>query len=152
VSVLDSHTEARPAHVCRFLLKTVDASEGQTRRRKRDQGPDRIGLGLRRELLEKAVADDPPTSEFEAWLLTQIVEAPASGPVRAMCAQILDEYRMAQIQPEFRAWLAAGAPSDDASTEPPKADHEVTGGRWRTGQVVEDTWCPICQSPHPRDL
>jgi hypothetical protein len=46
--------------------------------------------------------------------MEQALAAPASGPVRAMCGEILTEYRIACVDPGFSQWLAAGAPSADA--------------------------------------
>jgi hypothetical protein len=106
--------ELRPGAFCQMLLLALDAAEGQTRRRKRDQAPDRFGLAVKRDLLERAAEDDPAPADFEGWLLSQIGDAPAAGPVRAMCEQIFLEYRMARSQPELADWLARGAPSDDA--------------------------------------
>ena len=113
-----SSTELTPAAFCRALIATLDASEGRTRRRKRDQTPDRIGLTIKRDLLEAAVAADPAPSDFEGWLVEQVFSADAPGAVRAMCEQIFLEYRMARLQPEMAAWLAEGAPSDDAGPPP----------------------------------
>ena len=95
--------ELTPAAFCRTLLATLDAAEGRTRRRKRDQTPDRIGLGIKRDLLEAGVAADPAPDEFEGWLVEQVFL----------------EYRMARHQPEMAAWLARGAPSDDAALGQP---------------------------------
>jgi len=104
----------RPAEFCRLFLAALAAAEGRKRRRKRDQTPDTIGLELKRELLEGAIAADPDPEEFEAWLLAQTLAAPAAGPVRAMCGEILEQYRMACVDPEYGRWLAAGAYSADA--------------------------------------
>ncbi len=105
---------ARPADFCRGLLAALDASEGRRRRRKRDTTPDAIGLAIKRELLEAAIADDPAPEEFEAWLLGRCLAAgPGSGGVRAMALSIWDEWRLVQVEPSFGAWLARGAPSDD---------------------------------------
>ena len=106
----------RPGEFSRLLLNALEASEGRRKRRKRDTTPDAIGLGIKRDLLRRAVAEDPAPEAFEAWLLTQALGAPASGPVRALCAEILDEYRFARHDPDFGRWLAAGAPSADAET------------------------------------
>lgn len=103
----------RPAQVCRRLLDALDASEGRRRRRKRDTTPDAIGLGIKRRLLERAVRDDPPPRDFEAWLMAQCEAEPASGPVRAMAQSLLAEWRLALASRGFRSWLAEGAPSDD---------------------------------------
>src|SRR5437016_12597710 len=76
---------ARPAVVCAELLAALDASEGRRRRRKRDTTPDAIGLTIKRDLLERAVAADPEPDAFEAWLHEQCLAAGGSeGGVRAM--------------------------------------------------------------------
>ena len=104
----------RPGEFSRQLLKALEASEGRTRRRKRDQQPDVIGLSIKRALLTQAAAEDPEPEAFEAWLLERVLAHPASGPVRAMCGEILDEYRLAAMDSSFYHWLGEGAPSDDA--------------------------------------
>jgi hypothetical protein len=104
----------RPGEFSRQLLRALDASEGRRRRRKRDQTPDGIGLGIKRDLLDAAVLEDPEPADFEGWLLTKALAAPASGPVLALCIQIMDEYRVAVADPRFGRWLADGAPSADA--------------------------------------
>ncbi|MBX6755035.1 MAG: type III secretion fhipep protein [Thermorudis peleae] len=107
----------RPAEFSRALLHALDASEGRRRRRKRDQTPDSIGLSLKRDVLEKIIAEDPEPEAFEAWLLDLVLHTPGSGGLRAMCQDILQEYRLAQQDPRFSEWLAEGAPSDDALPE-----------------------------------
>ena len=109
--------ELRPGEFCRQLLDAMQASEGRRRRRKRDTTPDALGMALKWDLLERAAADDPGPDAFEGWLLEQVLAAPASGPVQAMCAEILDEYRVARADPAFGRWLASGAFSDDAERE-----------------------------------
>jgi len=104
--------------VCRELLTALDASEGRRKRRKRDTTPDAIGLAVKRDLLERAVAADPDPDGFEAWLLEQCGAAgPAEGGVRAMALSIFEEWRLARDAVSFRSWLAQGAPSDDARRE-----------------------------------
>jgi hypothetical protein len=132
----------RPGAFCGALLKALEAAEGQTRRRKRDQAPDRLGLAVKRELLERAVAADPEPEAFEIWLMEQIVRSPHAGSVRAMCEQIFLEYRMAGRQQELAAWLAAGAPSDDAEPGRPRRergprDDPDAPDRWRG---TDDPW------------
>src|SRR3954454_3833557 len=97
--------EIAPGPFCGLLLKALEAAEGQTRRRKRDQSPDRLGLAIKRDLLERAVADDPDTVAFEGWLVEQIAGSEAPGSVRAMCEQIFLEYRMVRFQPDLADWL-----------------------------------------------
>ena len=153
--MIDRSAELRPGAFCRFLLQALEASEGQTRRRKRDQTPDRIGLGIRRALLERADADDPDPEGFERWLMARVLASPAGGPVRAMCAQILDEYRLARSRPEFGGWLAAGAPSADADRDGrAKTDAEVSAGAYRghAAPAPEDNWCPVCHRHDVRDV
>jgi hypothetical protein len=61
------------------------------------------------------VAADPEPDEFEGWLLEQCRAAGgAEGGVRAMALSIFEEWRLAHEAEPFRAWLARGAPSDDA--------------------------------------
>jgi hypothetical protein len=123
--VSETPAPSRPAEFSRHLLNSLSASDGRRRKRKRDQTPDHVGLELKRDLLERAAAADPEPADFEAWLLAQTFAAPASGPVRAVCSEILDEYRFAAADPSFSRWLAAGAPSDDARPGQPKTDAEV---------------------------
>ena len=104
----------RPGEFSRLALNALTASEGRRRRRHRDQTPDAIGQSLKRDLYERAVADDPEPSDFESWLLAQVLAAPASGPVRAVAVEVLEEYRLAALDPNFGGWLRAGAPSADA--------------------------------------
>jgi hypothetical protein len=107
----------RPAVVCGELIAALEASEGRRRRRKRDTTPDAIGLGIKRDLLESAVAADPDPGLFEAWLLERCL-APSGGAsvgaMRAMALEILAEWRMACAAGDFSAWLGRGAPSEDA--------------------------------------
>ena len=152
--VIEPTAKIRPAQFCRFLLRTLDAAEAQTRRRKRDQRPDHIGLGIRRHLLERAIADGPEECDFERWLLEQVLVSEDPGALRAMAVLILDEFRFAATQPEFTAWLKAGAPNADADDGPRvKRDHEVMAGdrhaRWDFDP--DEHWCPICSTDHVRD-
>jgi hypothetical protein len=108
----------RPADVCRALLAAIEASEGRRRKRKRDQTPDAFGLAVKRNLLQRAVEEDPRPEAFEAWLLNypMTVGAPElAGPASAMARAVFDEWRLAHSLGEFRRWLEEGAPSDDAA-------------------------------------
>jgi hypothetical protein len=104
----------QPGQFCAYLLRTIDASEGRRKRRKRDTTPDAIGLRIKRDLLERAVEENPLAEEFEAWLLQQVIAASAGGPVHALAREIQAEYWIACHDPEFSRWLADGAPSADA--------------------------------------
>ena len=110
------HSMARPAEICAALLAALDAADGLRRNRKRDQTPDGIGLAIKRELLQRAVQEDPNPEAFEAWLL-QCAPAGAQaspGAVSAMGRAIFDEWRLAHSLDEFKNWLDQGAPSADA--------------------------------------
>ncbi len=104
----------RPARVCTALLGALDASEGRSRSRKRDQTPDSIGLTIRRDLLERAARDDPEPDVFEQWLLDHVEASTCPGATRAIARTVLDEWRLAHRLESFAAWLEQGAPSADA--------------------------------------
>jgi hypothetical protein len=102
----------RPAELCAELLAALDVSEGRRRRRQRDTTPDAIGLGIKRALLERAIAEAPAPEAFEGWLLDRCLEGGATvsvGAMRAMALEILHEWRLAAADPAFNAWLASGA-------------------------------------------
>jgi hypothetical protein len=116
-AVPDSPPPFRPADVCRALLTALEASEGRRRSRKRDQTPDAIGLGVKRDLLQRAVEDDPGPEAFEEWLLNYPLACQApelAGPAFAMARAVFEEWRLAHTLGAFRVWLEQGAPSDDA--------------------------------------
>ena len=113
----EAATPFRPAEFSRMLLRAVEASQGRSKARKRDQTADEIGLNIRRGLLQEAIEADPEPDAFEAWLLEQVLASPMPGPVRAMGLQILEEYREACKLPNFGRWLAEGAPSADTTSK-----------------------------------
>jgi hypothetical protein len=134
----------RPADVCRALLSALDASEGRRRKRKRDQTADAFGLGVKRDLLESAVAADPSPEAFEGWLL----EYPATrdapelqGPALAMARAVFEEWQLAHTLGSFRQWLEHGAPSEDAGLPPEGGSHNTTSSGGATpGHSV--SWLP----------
>jgi hypothetical protein len=114
-------TDLRPAAFCNALLRALEASEGRSRKRKRDQTPDVLGLAIRRRLLECAVGDDPEPADFEAWLLdcsTREGCVGSPGGAYAMARAIFEEWRMAHRMPDFALWLERGAPSEDSDRSP----------------------------------
>ena len=126
--MIDERTERlRPGEFARRLKATLAASEGRRKRRKRDTTPDAIGLGIKHDLLAGTIADDPEPDDFEGWLLERALSAPASGPVRALCGEIFDEYRFAAADPSFGRWLAEGAPSADADSDNPVCEVHAPG-------------------------
>jgi hypothetical protein len=111
----ESLESVRPAQVCAALLAALEAAEGRRRSRKRDQTPDGIGLAIKRDLLRRAVQDDPNPEAFEAWLLRRAQECSApesAGAVTAMARSIFDEWNLAHSMNDFKTWLDLGAPSD----------------------------------------
>lgn len=116
----------RPAEVCKALLAALEASEGRRKRRKRDQTPDAIGLTVKRELLARAVADDPDPEAFEAWLLgypATCADPGLAGPASAMARSVFEEWRMAHSLEDFRVWLDRGAPSEDVADPNETSSH-----------------------------
>jgi len=105
----------RPAQFCGALLAALDAAEGRSRARKRDQTPDAIGLCLRRDLLESVVHDDPEPEALEQWLLDHVASRTAPGAAHAVARTVFEEWRLAHRMDAFASWLQLGAPSDDAS-------------------------------------
>lgn len=104
----------RPAELCRALLEALEAVEGRRRRRRRDTTPDALGIAMKRELLRAAVAEDPEPHDFEGWMLERcLAQGPGEGGWRAMAMEIWEEWQLSERAPGFRAWLTAGAPSDD---------------------------------------
>ena len=103
----------RPGEFAHGALQALEASEGRRRRRKRDQTPDALGLEIKRTLLEQVVRDDPEPGDFEGWLVEQCLGAESVGGARAMALEIFHEWRLTALSPQFGAWLAAGAASED---------------------------------------
>jgi hypothetical protein len=113
----DPSDPVRPSAVCRALLAALDAAEGRRRNRKRDQTADAFGLAVKRDLLQRAVDEDPPSASFEEWLFNYPLtckEPHLVGPAFAMARAVFEEWQLAHTLGEFRLWLEKGAPSDDA--------------------------------------
>ncbi|HEY8693071.1 MAG TPA: type III secretion fhipep protein [Chloroflexota bacterium] len=99
----------RPAQVCEWLLTSIDVAEGRRKRRPRNTTPDNIGLSLKLEVLRECIAADPEPEQFEGWLLQAAMKpGQASGPIRAVCSDILFEWQTALADPYYRDWLLAG--------------------------------------------
>jgi hypothetical protein len=96
-------SELRPADMALFLLASGDL---QPRKRARDQQADLAGLQLKRRVLDLLVAYDPEPEELEACLARIVEElGPPSGPARAICASVRDEWEQAAATPGMLDWL-----------------------------------------------
>ncbi|MBV8085448.1 MAG: type III secretion fhipep protein [Chloroflexi bacterium] len=102
----------RPAAVCELLLNSIAVAEGRRKRRPRNTTPDNIGLNLKLQVLDECIAADPEPGAFEDWLLSRSLEADASGPLRAVCADILFEWQTVRALPDYRDWLLAEPEAD----------------------------------------
>ncbi len=110
--------DVRPGAVCEWLLSSIEVAEGRRKRRPRNTTPDNIGLNLKLELLEECIAADPEPGEFENWLLSAALRpGRASGPIRAVCADILFEWQIALETPDYRDWLLAGPEGDEPDSD-----------------------------------
>jgi hypothetical protein len=108
----------RPAAVCELLLTSIEVAEGRRKRRARNTTPDNIGLNLKLELLQQCIEDDPDPDQFEAWLLQAALKpGQASGPIRAVCSDILFEWQTALTDPDYRDWLLAGPEGEEPPPE-----------------------------------
>lgn len=101
----------RPADYCTQALDAIRVSDERRKQRKRDTGPDVFGMDIKRDLLEKGIEADPEPDEFEGFLLQQVIESPAGGPIRAMAVEVLADYQNACMFQSFNQWLADGAPT-----------------------------------------
>jgi hypothetical protein len=105
-------SELRPREFCEKLLLALAATDGRRKQRKRNTTPDAIGLSLKRDLLQGAMAEDPEPADFERWLFEKTLLA--DGGAQAMAQEIGEEWKLFQRSPALARWLEQGAPSDDA--------------------------------------
>ena len=97
----------RPRDLALLLLASGDLLP---RPRARDQQADRVGMELKRRILDDLAALDPEPADLEAALLRSIAEiGPPEGPARAVAAGIRDEWLAAQASPEWVEQLLAEA-------------------------------------------
>jgi hypothetical protein len=71
---------------------------------------------VKREMLERLVADDPTRMSSAAGCSRSVCRTRSStapGAVQAMALEILHEWRLTRNVAAFNDWLARGAPSDD---------------------------------------
>jgi hypothetical protein len=111
-------SDLRPGDLATFLLASGDL---MPRKRARDQQADIAGLALKRRVLDMVVARDPDPDGLELCL-AQIVEevGPPTGPTRAICQSVLEEWTMAEQNPAFVEWLVEQAISEGLRADEPR--------------------------------
>jgi hypothetical protein len=97
----------RPRDLALLLLASGDL---RPRKRARDQEADRVGLELKRRILDRLVALDPEPANIEATLFHIVEEiGPPPGPTRAIALVVREEWQAACANPEWVAQLLAEA-------------------------------------------
>jgi hypothetical protein len=105
----------RPRDLALLLLASGDP---RPRQRARDQQADRVGLELKRRILQHLVTLDPEPGDLEAALV-HIVEgiSTPTGPARAVATVVRDEWQMACAAPEWVAQLLGEAMRQSAEDQ-----------------------------------
>jgi hypothetical protein len=99
----DEAGRRRPRDLAILLLA---ADPSTPRQRARDQRADLAGSHLERFLLDRVAAIDPEPDDLEAELSRIAHEQPAlSGPLRAIGALILQEWKTSRQVPAYWEWL-----------------------------------------------
>jgi hypothetical protein len=102
----------RPSDLALFLLAS---GEMLPRKRARDQQADLAGLELKRRILDMLISIDPEPEELDAALIGIVGElGPPTGPTRAICGTIRDEWEAAALEPGFAEWLIEQALRESA--------------------------------------
>ena len=123
-------SDMRPSELALFLLAS---GENQPRKRARDQQADIAGLELKRYVLNLLIAADPEPTELDAALMHIITELGApTGPTRAICVTIREEWEAAALAPGFTEWLIDQALRESENPagrtgkrrRAPKAEHQ----------------------------
>jgi hypothetical protein len=93
----------RPRDLAILFLASGDL---RPRKRARDQQADRLGLELKRRVLQRLAELDPEPTDLEAALMNIVLEiGPPLGPTRAVAMQIREEWQMACAAPDWVAQL-----------------------------------------------
>ena len=97
----------RPRDLALLLLASGDL---RPRKRARDQQADRVGLELKRRMLDRLAAADPEPADLEGALFSIVEEiGPPTGPSRAVATLIREEWQAACVSPEWVAQLLGQA-------------------------------------------
>jgi hypothetical protein len=109
----DIPSDMRPSDLALFLLAS---GENLPRQRARDQQADIAGLELKRHILNLLIDADPAPEELDAALMRIVAELGApSGPTRAICGTIREEWQDALAVPGFTGWLIEQALRESAN-------------------------------------
>jgi hypothetical protein len=107
--------DMRPSDLALFLLAS---GEMLPRKRARDQQADLAGLELKRRILDLLVSIDPEPDDLDAALMRIVAElGPPTGPTRAICGNIRDEWEAAALEPGFAEWLVEQALRESANPQ-----------------------------------
>lgn len=111
-----SNPPLRPRDLALLFLASGDV---RPRKRARDQQADRVGLELKRRILQRLAALDPDPPDLEAALVGIVLEmGPPTGPTRAVATLIREEWQMACAAPEWVAQLLARATQETTEDAP----------------------------------
>jgi hypothetical protein len=101
------HVQPRPRDLA---LMHLAAGGEPPRERARDQRADLIGGQLGRRVFDRLAALDPDPAELETALARIVLElGEPTGPTRALCALIRQEWETALYCPGFWPWLVSEA-------------------------------------------
>ena len=104
---LNEEDRRRPRDLAILLLAM---GTDPPRARARDQQADRAGAELQRRILDWIAALDPEPDDFEAALTSFVVEfGDPTGPTRAICSQLLEEWSRTLHAPGAWGWLISEA-------------------------------------------
>ena len=99
-----------PRRPCDFAILLLAMGTDPPRARARDQQADRAGAEIRRRILDRIAALDPDPEKLESTLSGIVTEiGHPTGPTRAICAQLLEEWSQIQDAPAAWGWLVTEA-------------------------------------------
>jgi hypothetical protein len=92
---------------------------GPPRQRARDQQADLAGVELHREVLDRLAALDPEPDDCDSAMARIVAEiGEPTGPTRAICLGIRQEWEQCRVSPAAWSWLLSEAiqAADDGTT------------------------------------
>jgi hypothetical protein len=93
-----------------FAVLLLAIGTGPPRARARDQQADVAGGELLKRILDRVAAIDPEPEDLEATLARIVFEiGDPTGPTRAVCSQLLEEWSQTQHAPGAWPWLISEA-------------------------------------------